>query len=283
MIEGFVLPAAMEMVLGKSLTDLKQRVTEEIGQEGQVDKLAAITLLEEELDRLVAAGHLEEEMLFLTDEAGAPQVVTRITHDRARAIVAALGSVVAAGAAEGTVVPDGDGILSVPVAPGSPNPLLAQPIRVAATADTLFIAHGSADTDLIKSLLTGAPTSTNIPPISARLDLARLWPIVARANPSLASFTDVVGDSGDVRADVNALTDGMELRVSADAGAMRLLGALGGAFPQIFGGWGAPGVPGAPPGFPPGGAPPAGLLPPSIQGFPVPSITPPGPPQPPAP
>jgi hypothetical protein len=39
----------------------------------------------------------------------------------------------------------------------------------------------------------------------------------------------------------------------------------------------------AQPGGPAGGAPQGGLLPQSIQGFPIPPVTPPGPPQPPAP
>jgi hypothetical protein len=72
-----------------------------------------------------------------------------------------------------------------------------------------------------------------------------------------------------LRADVSALTDGIELRINADAGVLRLLGAFAAAQAAAAG---------AAQGFPPPGGPPAGLLPPSIQGFPIPTVTPPGPP-----
>ena len=117
---------------------------------------------------------------------------------------------------------------------------------------------------------------SDVAPVSLRVDLAKLWPVLANANPLIAPLAGSVGEQGMLRADVSSLTDGIELRINADPGVLRLLGALGAAAAQAQGAAGAPGFPGAPPGFPGGpGAPPAGLLPQSIQGFPVPPVAPP--------
>ena len=138
----------------------------------------------------------------------------------------------------------------------------------------MVVGLGCSDTEPVKGMLVAAPGSSNLPPISARVDLAKLWPIVAKLTPATSSLADAVGQSGKFRADISPLADGIELRLNAEAGVLRLLGAIAAAQAAAAG---------AAQGFAPQGGPPAGLLPQSIQGFPIPPITPPGPPQPPAP
>jgi hypothetical protein len=149
-----------------------------------------------------------------------------------------------------------------------------QPVRIGASDTALVVGFGCADTDPLKAMLAATPAGSESAPVSLRVDLAKLWPVLATANPATASLGDVVGPAGMLRAEVSPLSDGIELRINADAGVLRLLGALGAAAAQAQGAAGGPGIPGAP-GFPAPGGPPAGLLPPSIQGFPVPPVTPP--------
>jgi len=141
------------------------------------------------------------------------------------------------------------------------GPLGGQPVRLGAFEESMVVGLGCSETDSVKGMLIAASPGSALPPVSVRFDLAKLWPVMAKANPATTSLADVVGQNGRLRADVSPLTDGIELRINADAGVLRLLGAFAAAQ-----------------GFPPPGGPPAGLLPPSIQGFPIPTVTPPGPP-----
>ena len=131
----------------------------------------------------------------------------------------------------------------------------------------MVFGFGCSEIDPVKGMLAAASQGSALPPVSARIDLAKLWPVLAKSNPATSSLADAVGQDGNLRADVSSLTDGIELRINADAGVLRLLGAFAAA----------QGFPGGS-GFPGPGGPPAGLLPPSIQGFPIPPVTPPGPP-----
>ena len=279
---GVSLPAndwvrmALEGTLGEGIVGMKTALARLEGRPEHGETAAALAELEKELRRLMAIGHFEQEIAFGVDEAGAPRLVTRIAFAEARGLVGAFGKLLAVGAPPGTIAPNADGILTLPPEVGAapPGPLGKQPVRIGASDTALVVGFGCADTDPLKAMLAATPAGSESAPVSLRVDLAKLWPVLATANPATASLGEVVGPAGMLRAEVSPLSDGIELRINADAGVLRLLGALGAAAAQAQGVAGGPGIPGAP-GFPAPGGPPAGLLPPSIQGFPVPPVTPP--------
>jgi len=264
---------AFESTLGRGIDGMKAMLPKFEGHPDHGKAAAAIADLEQIVRRMMAMDHLEQEIMFSAAESGAPRVVTRIAFAESRALVAAIGQLLSVGDSNGTYAADADGILAMPVAMANApvEPFGTQPARIGATDEAVVFGLGCADAAPVKAVLGAAPAGSALPPVSARIDLATLWPVLAKSNPATSSLADVVGQDGRLRADVSPLTDGIELRINADPGVLRLLGALGAAAAQARGA----------PGFP--GAPPAGLLPPSIQGFPIPPITPPGPPQPPAP
>lgn len=270
------LRGVIEDVLGRSLASAQAAVASAEGRPDKAEAEAALAELEVEIRRLMAVSHFEQEIAFSDDESGSPRLVTRIGFDRAKAFLAAMSKLTSVGGAPGVGTPDADGVLSIPVSANrqAQDPLRAQPIRVAATEDAIIFGFGCADTSPVKAMLSATPAGSSAPPISARVDLTKLGPLLATVDPTVADLAKSVGMSAMLRAEASALVDGIELRVNADAGVLRLLGAM--AASQVA-------AAGAGQGFPPQGGAPAGILPPSIQGFPIPPVTPPGPPQPPAP
>ena len=269
---------AFESTLGRGIDGMKAMLPKFEGHPDHGKAAAAIADLEQIVRRMMAMDHLEQEIMFSAAESGAPRVVTRIAFAESRALVAAIGQLLSVGDSNGTYAADADGILAMPVAMANApvEPFGTQPARIGATDEAVVFGLGCADAAPVKAVLGAAPAGSDVAPVSLRVDLAKLWPVLANANPLTAPLAGSVGEQGMLRADVSSLTDGIELRINADPGVLRLLGALGAAAAQAQGAAGAPGFPGAPPGFPGGpGAPPAGLLPQSIQGFPVPPVAPP--------
>ncbi len=274
---GVSLPAnaltrmAFESTFGRGIDGMKAMLPKFEGHPDHGKAAAAIADLEQIVRRMMAMDHLEQEVMFSAAESGAPQVVTRIAFGESRALVTAIGQLLSVGDSNGTYAADADGILAMPVAMANApvGPFGMQPARIGATDEAFVFGLGCADAAPVKAVLGAAPAGSDVAPVSLRVDLAKLWPVLANANPLTAPLAGAVGDQGMLRADVSALTDGIELRINADAGVLRLLGAFAAAQAAAAG---------AAQGFPPPGGPPAGLLPPSIQGFPIPTVTPPGPP-----
>ena len=269
---------AFESTLGRGIDGMKAMLPKFEGHPDHGKAAAAVADLEQIVRRMMAMDHLEQEIMFSAAESGAPRVVTRIAFAESRALVAAIGQLLSVGDSNGTYAADADGILAMPVAMANApvEPFGTQPARIGATDEAVVFGLGCADAAPVKAVLGAASAGSDVAPVSLRVDLAKLWPVLANANPLTAPLAGSVGEQGMLRADVSSLTDGIELRINADPGVLRLLGALGAAAAQAQGAAGAPGFPGAPPGFPGGpGAPPAGLLPQSIQGFPVPPVAPP--------
>lgn len=276
-----------------------------------------IAEVERQSRQLMKAEYLEHETVLSADASGVPRVLMRFAIDGVEDFFQAVVRLMTSDPAV-PIVPDADGIVAAPVTPEGAamlGPLGSQPVRLGSSKGTMIVGLGCPDTAPLKALLrpasAGAPSTAA--PISARVDLAKLWPSLAAMNEATAGLATVVGESGTLRADVNGLADGVELRVSADEGVLKLLGAAGAAVaaaqgPGLPGLPGAPGFPGGegggfggpPPGFPPAGgpgspaaggvpkrrlgvAPAEGGAPPTTQGFPTPPIPQPNQPQPPAP
>ena len=271
---GAVMRGLIESSLGGGVEALKGIVA----RAGQVppEVTEAVAEIDRQSKKLMAAEHVEQEYVVAAGESGQPRMLIRLSTPGISDYFAAITKFAKF---DSTVSTSAEGILSAPLPPASATamgPFGGQPARMGAVGESIVVGLGCSDTDPVKGMLTDGSPGSALPPISARIDLAKLWPMMAKANPATTSLADVVGQDGRLRADVSALTDGIELRINADPGVLRLLGALGAAAAQAQGAAGAPGFPGAPPGFPGGpGAPPAGLLPQSIQGFPVPPVAPP--------
>jgi hypothetical protein len=295
---GVSLPAsrlirdALELNYGASIRTMRATVEKNRGKKGVEEIEQAIDRCDKEVQRLIAVEHYEQEISLGVDDSGELQIVSRMAYDGAKDYVAAWHDIMALALQGNGVTKDADGIVSVTLPAANQSTLggpTKYPVRALGTDGAMIFGIGCADVAPMKAMTGGAASRSDSSPLSARLDLARLWPLVAKASPATSSLADAVGEDGNLRADVSALSDGIELRINADPGVLRLLGALGAAAAQAQGAAGFPGFPGAPgfPGSPPGipgpGGPPAGLLPPSIQGFPIPPVTPPGPPQAPAP
>lgn len=255
---------------------------------------------------LMEADHVEQETVFTSDGSGSPRVLARLAIDGIQDFHAALVKLVTSDP-NVSLAPDADGILSLPVPPSEaflPGPGGSQPVRLAATKGAMIVGVGLPDSAPVKAMLAATPAGSASSPISARVDLSKLWPMIAATNEATAALAGVVGESGMLSADVNALADGIEMRLNVDEGVLKLLGAAGSAFAaaqaQAGGFPGAPGGAGAPPGFPPAGgpgSPAAGGVPkrrlgvapaeggpaPTIQGFPTPPIPQPNQPEAPAP
>ena len=307
MPKGEWLRLLVETSLDGGVAGMRQALEGLRGQPGHAEAEAALGELEVEIGKLRGIDHYEQEFVFTGDPSGKPAIVTRIAYDDAPRFLAAVSKLTAIGAAGGVGVPDADGIVSFPMPQAGPQAAIsAHPARVAATADALVFGFDCPDNAPVKALMTKASAGSAVSPISARVDLARLWPAFAAMNPMTAALGGAVGENGVLRADVGALSDGIEMRLNVDAGVLKLLGALGSVaaqgMPGMPGGMGAPpgpfGAPGAPMGAPMGapggprgvpkrppafGAPDAGGAPPTIQGFPTPPIPQPGPPQAPPP
>ena len=271
---GVSLPAnaltriAFESTFGRGIDGMKAMLPKFEGHPDHGKAAAAVADLEQIVRRMMAMDHLEQEIMFSAAESGAPRVVTRIAFAESRALVAAIGQLLSVGDSNGTYAADADGILAMPVAMANApvGPFGTQPARIGATDEAFVFGLGCADAAPVKAVLGAAPAGSDVAPVSLRVDLAKLWPVLANANPLTAPLAGAVGDQGRLRADVSSLTDGIELRINADAGVLRLLGAFAAQAAAA----------GAAQGFPSPGGPPAGLLPPSIQGFPIPPVTPPG-------
>jgi len=285
---GVSLPAsrlirdALELNYGASIRTMRETVEKNRGKKGVEEIEQAVDRCDKEVQRLIAVEHYEQEISLGADNSGELQIVSRMAYDGAKDYVAAWHDIMALALQGNGVTKDADGIVSVTL-PAANQSMLGgptkYPVRAMGTDGAMIFGIGCADVAPMKAMTGGAASRSDSSPLSARLDLARLWPMVAKANPSTSSLADAVGQDGNLRADVSALTDGIEVRINADPGVLRLLGAFGAAAAQAQGAAGFPGGPG----FPGPGGPPAGLLPPSIQGFPIPPVTPPGPPQAPAP
>lgn len=294
---------ALETVLGEGIRGMKEAAARAGGPALPPDAQAVLDGIEKATQRIMATEHIEQEIVFQGDASGKPRLLARVAADGARDLVAALSKLGGVDPA-GPPPPDADGILSMPVPAGAPDSmgLLDHPVRVAASNEAMVIGFGCPDTAAVKAMMAARSTGPAAAPLSARVDLARLWPMIAAMNPATAALGDAVGQEGMVKADVNALTDGIEVRLNADAGAVRLLGALAGVIAaQAQAGPGLPGFPGGPPpGVPGPGGPAAGGVPkrrpgppgfpspdggapPTIQGFPTPPIPQSGQPAAPAP
>jgi hypothetical protein len=269
---GAVTRLLLERGFGDSIAALRSMVA----QAGEVptEVTEAVAEVERQSRKLMAAEHVEQEYVVAVEESGKPRLVLRWTTPGVSNYFAAYSKMCTF---DPTVTTSAEGIISAPLPPAKAaelGPFGGQPPRMGAVGESLVIGFGCSDTDPLKGMLIDGSTGSALPPISARIDLAKLWPMMAKASPATSSLADAVGQDGNLRADLSALTDGIELRINADAGVLRLLGAFAAAQAAAAG---------AAQGFPAQGGPPAGLLPPSIQGFPIPPVTPPGSPQPPAP
>ena len=269
---GAVTRLLLERGFGDSIAALRSMVA----QAGEVptEVTEAVAEVERQSRKLMAAEHVEQEYVVAVEESGKPRLVIRWTTPGVSNYFAAYSKMCTF---DPTVTTSAEGIISAPLPPAKAaelGPFGGQPPRMGAVGESLVIGFGCSDTDPLKGMLIDGSTGSALPPISARIDLAKLWPMMAKASPATSSLADAVGQDGNLRADLSALTDGIELRINADAGVLRLLGAFAAAQAAAAG---------AAQGFPAQGGPPAGLLPPSIQGFPIPPVTPPGSPQPPAP
>lgn len=276
------LRMAIEETMGGGVNGMKSALSKLQGNPDYAKAEAALAEVESIYQRMKAMEHFEQEVVISADETGAPRFVSRVAFAESRALLTAFGNLLAVGAPPGTTGPDADGILKLPMGDAAAGPFGQHPALLAATDGALFVGLGCSDSAPVKAVLGAVPSGSGVPPVSVRIDFASLWPIMIKgdATGKLAGIAADFNEGSTCRADVSALTDGIELRINADAGVLRLLGALGAAAAEAQG---ASGFPGAPPGFPGPGAPPAGILPPSIQGFPIPPVTPPGPPQAPAP
>ena len=275
--KGPVTRALLETSVGDSIEALKAKVA----SAGEVppEFAEAVAEIERQSLKLMASEHVEQEIVVSVEESGKPRMLIRLATPGVSDYFAAMTKL---SSFDPTVTASAEGILSAPLPAeraAELGPFGGQPMRVGAIGESIVFGFGCSEIDPVKGMLAAASQGSALPPVSARIDLAKLWPVLAKSNPATSSLADAVGQDGNLRADVSALTDGIELRINADAGVLRLLGAFGAAAAQAQGAAGFPGGPG----FPGPGAPPAGLLPPSIQGFPIPPVTPPGPPQPPAP
>ncbi len=285
--KGPVTRALLESSVGDSIEALKAMVA----SAGEVppEFTETVAEIERQSQKLMAADHVEHEIVVAAEESGKPRMLIRLSTPGVSDYFAAVTKL---SSFDPTVTTSAEGILSAPLPAAKAaelGPFGGQPVRMGAVGESMVFGFGCTETDPVKGMLSAASQGSSLPPVSTRIDLAKLWPVLAKLNPATVSLAEVVGESGNLRADVSALTDGIELRVSADPGVLRLLGAFGAAAAQAQGAAGfpgapgSPGFPGSPSGFPGPGGPPAGLLPPSIQGFPIPPVTPPGPPQPPSP
>ena len=276
--KGPVTRALLESSVGDRIEALKAKVA----SAGEVppEFTEAVAEIERQSLKLMASEHVEQEIVMSAEESGTPRMLIRLATPGVSDYFAAMTKL---SSFDPTVTASAEGILSAPLPAeraAELGPFGGQPMRGGAVGESMVFGFGCSEIDPVKGMLAAASQDSPLPPVSARIDLAKLWPMLAKASPSTSPLADVVGQDGRLRADVSSLTDGIELRINADPGVLRLFGAFGAAAAQAQG---ASGFPGAPPGFPGPGAPPAGLLPPSIQGFPIPPVTPPGPPQPPAP
>jgi hypothetical protein len=275
---GAAMRGLIETSLGGAVNNLKGTLASAGDVPPEVTE--AVAEIERQSKKLMASEHVEQEYVVAMEESGKPRMLMRWSTPGISEYFAAITK---ASTFDPTITTSAEGILSAPLPAASAaamGPLGGQPVRIGAVGESMVLGFGCSETEPVKGMLTAASTGSALPPISARIDLAKLWPTMAKANPATTSLAEVVGEEGNLRADVGSLTDGIELRINADPGVLRLLGALGAAAAEAQG---ASGFPGAPPGFPGPGGPPAGILPPSIQGFPIPPVTPPGPPQAPAP
>jgi hypothetical protein len=275
--KGPVTRALLETSVGDRIEALKVKVA----SAGEVppEFTEAVAEIERQGLKLMASEHVEQEIVVSAEESGTPRMLFRLAAPGVSGYFAAMTKL---SSFDPTVTTSAEGILSAPLPAERAaefGPFGSQPMRGGAVGESMVFGFGCSEIDPVKGMLAAASQGSALPPISARIDLAKLWPMMAKASPSTSSLADAVGQDGNLRADVSALTDGIEVRINADPGVLRLLGALGAAAAQAQGAAGFPGGPG----FPGPGAPPAGLLPPSIQGFPIPPVTPPGPPQAPAP
>jgi hypothetical protein len=270
---GAVMRGLIESSLGGALNNLKGTLASAEAVPPEVTE--AVAEIDRQSKKLMAAEHVEQEYVVAVEESGKPRLLMRWSTPGISEYFAAITK---ASTFDSTVTTSAEGILSAPLPAASAaamGPLGGQPVRVGAVGESMVVGLGCGETEPVKGMLSAASQGSPLPPVSARIDLAKLWPMMAKASPSTSSLADAVGQDGNLRADVSSLTDGIELRINADAGVLRLLGAFAAA--QAAAAGAAQGFPGGS-GFPGPGGPPAGLLPPSIQGFPIPPVTPPGPP-----
>lgn len=272
------LRMAIEETIGGGVNGMKSALAKLQGHPDYPKAEAALAEVESVYQRMRAMEHFEQEVVIAADETGAPRIVSRIAFAESRALMAALGNLLAVGAPPGTMAADADGILALPMTEGNAaaGPFGKHPARLAATDGALVLGLGCSDGAPVKAVLDAQPAGSGVPPVSVRIDLAELWPIVVQGDTTgmLAGIAAEFTEGSTCRAEVSSLVDGIEVRFNADKGVLGLLGSMVAAQAASAG---------ATPGFSPQGSPPAGLLPQSIQGFPIPPITPPGPPQAPAP
>jgi hypothetical protein len=265
--KGPVTRALLESSVGDRIEALKAKVA----SAGEVppEFTEAVAEIERQSLKLMASEHLEQEIVVSAEESGTPRMLIRLATPGVSDYFAAMTKL---SSFDPTVTTSAEGILSAPLPAARAaefGPFGGQPMRGGAVGESMVFGFGCSEIDPVKGMLAAASQGSALPPVSARIDLAKLWPMMAKASPSTSSLADAVGQDGNLRADVSSLTDGIELRINADAGVLRLLGAFAAAQAAAAG---------AAQGFPPPGGPPAGLLPPSIQGFRIPPVTPPGPP-----
>jgi len=272
--------------LGLTLrTFFEGAATAAAGQGGTPENREQIAAIERASASLMKTEMIEQEMVIRADGAGKLQLLARLAADGTRELFTALAKLFT----DTGATPDADGILSLAM-PGA-NPaalgLTDHPLRMAAWDDALVMGFGCADTTPVKQV-EASPGST-APPVSIRIDFTKLWPIVAASDLGrmMPDAAGIVGDKGLLKAEVNPVSDGIELRLTVEDGVLQLVGRLGELATTMAAMQGGPGGPGGFPGGPPGGfpggfpgGPPAGG-PPNPQGFPGP----PGPPngQPPGP
>jgi hypothetical protein len=276
---GISLPTGpvTRLLLKRGFGDTIAAIRATVAQAGEVSPeiTEAVAEVERQSRQLMAAEHVEQEYVVAVEESGKPRMLIRLTTPGVSNYFAAYSKMCTF---DPTVTTSAEGILSAPLPAAKAaelGPFGGQPPRMGAVGESLVIGFGCSETDPLKGMLIDGSPGSALPPISARIDLAKLWPMMAKASPYTSSLADAVGQDGNLRADVSSLTDGIELRINADAGVLRLLGAFAAA--QAAAAGATQGFPGGS-GFPGPGGPPAGLLPPSIQGFPIPPVTPPGPP-----
>ena len=227
---GPVTRLLLERGFGDSIAALRAMVT----QAGKVSPeiTEAVDEIERQSRKLMAAEHVEQEYVVAVEESGKPRMVIRLTTPGVSNYFAAYSKMCTF---DPTVTTSAEGIISAPLPAAKAaelGPFGGQPPRMGAVGESLVIGFGCSDTDPLKGMLIDGSTGPALPPISARIDLAKLWPMMAKASPATSSLADAVGQDGNLRADLSALTDGLELRMNADAGVLRLLGAFGAAAAQ---------------------------------------------------
>ena len=222
---------------------------------------AVLDGIEKASRKMMATPNLEVEVMVAADGAGKPRIVSRTTAEGATDLFAALAKIGGLDPA-GPSPPDADGVMAMPVPPGAPPSmgLLDVPVRVASGGSSVVMGFGCADNAPVKKLLTAPGTAASAAPVSAWVDVAKLWPIVVANDPGglLSDTADAVGGEGMFRLDLGALKDGIELRLNVDDGVLQLLGRVAEKMAAPPGGAGGPGgLPGRPGGFPgqPGGFP----------------------------